>query len=204
MTVACGPYFDAVGIGTSVFLLVVVKPLTYWFFVMAFRYRVSTPVPLSRSAAAKIAALRAGLGFVLLLLAFGAMRLFPESGLGGEVPAWWMLGLERAVAWTAFGWFAVKLRGRRLLGWVISGLGIDLAFDVATLALALGVGNPVLTVGLLAVALAGFLAPLSIVGRRPSLKARFLANNLCRQCGYELTGNTSGICPECGRSIVAA
>ncbi len=25
----------------------------------------------------------------------------------------------------------------------------------------------------------------------------------CRGCGYDLTGNTSGICPECGRSIAA-
>jgi hypothetical protein len=25
---------------------------------------------------------------------------------------------------------------------------------------------------------------------------------LCVQCGYSLTGNTSGICPECGTSIV--
>jgi predicted amidophosphoribosyltransferase len=22
---------------------------------------------------------------------------------------------------------------------------------------------------------------------------------LCEKCGYDLTGNTSGICPECGR-----
>ena len=23
----------------------------------------------------------------------------------------------------------------------------------------------------------------------------------CRKCGYDLTGNTSGVCPECGRQI---
>ena len=23
----------------------------------------------------------------------------------------------------------------------------------------------------------------------------------CRQCGYSLTGNTSGVCPECGAEI---
>ena len=23
----------------------------------------------------------------------------------------------------------------------------------------------------------------------------------CQKCGYNLTGNTSGVCPECGRSI---
>ena len=31
-----------------------------------------------------------------------------------------------------------------------------------------------------------------------------LAPNLCRQCGYNLTGNTSGICPECGAASVPA
>jgi len=25
----------------------------------------------------------------------------------------------------------------------------------------------------------------------------------CRGCGYDLTGNASGICPECGESIEA-
>ena len=28
-----------------------------------------------------------------------------------------------------------------------------------------------------------------------------LAHKLCPKCGYNLTGNTSGVCPECGRSI---
>lgn len=28
------------------------------------------------------------------------------------------------------------------------------------------------------------------------------AQRLCRSCGYNLTGNTSGTCPECGRAVV--
>ena len=27
---------------------------------------------------------------------------------------------------------------------------------------------------------------------------RLKASNLCRACGYDLTGNVSGVCPECG------
>jgi hypothetical protein len=26
--------------------------------------------------------------------------------------------------------------------------------------------------------------------------------HLCRQCGYDLTGNASGVCPECGTAVV--
>ena len=28
-----------------------------------------------------------------------------------------------------------------------------------------------------------------------------LENGLCLKCGYDLTGNTSGVCPECGTKI---
>jgi hypothetical protein len=29
----------------------------------------------------------------------------------------------------------------------------------------------------------------------------FVTDRFCKGCGYDLTGNVSGICPECGRSI---
>jgi hypothetical protein len=31
---------------------------------------------------------------------------------------------------------------------------------------------------------------------------RVLDPSLCRGCGYNLTGNVSGVCPECGRAVV--
>ena len=31
--------------------------------------------------------------------------------------------------------------------------------------------------------------------------AHRLANNLCLHCGYDLTGNVSGLCPECGSVV---
>jgi rubrerythrin len=40
-----------------------------------------------------------------------------------------------------------------------------------------------------------------MVGRRATLLARFTARPLCRECGYDLTGNLSGQCPECGTLI---
>jgi predicted RNA-binding Zn-ribbon protein involved in translation (DUF1610 family) len=30
---------------------------------------------------------------------------------------------------------------------------------------------------------------------------RRIRQHLCSACGYDLTGNTSGVCPECGRAV---
>ncbi len=35
------------------------------------------------------------------------------------------------------------------------------------------------------------------------MRRRRSKRNGCQQCGYNLTGNTSGICPECGTAIIA-
>jgi hypothetical protein len=43
---------------------------------------------------------------------------------------------------------------------------------------------------------AGLIAP--YLRSRPPIPGR------CRECGYDLTGNVSGICPECGLGIVVA
>jgi hypothetical protein len=39
------------------------------------------------------------------------------------------------------------------------------------------------------------------MGVKDEVVVRLLAPNLCRKCGYNLTGNVSGICPECGTPI---
>lgn len=57
----------------------------------------------------------------------------------------------------------------------------------------------------------GFLATIAVLGvlipimRLPlQLVRTFLQTSQCQVCGYDLTGNTSGVCPECGsaRGIV--
>lgn len=45
--------------------------------------------------------------------------------------------------------------------------------------------------------------PVGFMGVKDEVVVRLLAPNLCRQCGYDLTGNVSGICPECGKAIQA-
>jgi len=49
--------------------------------------------------------------------------------------------------------------------------------------------------------------PLAVVIAITFAFARFLRSrpmsNCCRDCGYDLTGNVSGVCPECGTAIPA-
>jgi hypothetical protein len=39
------------------------------------------------------------------------------------------------------------------------------------------------------------------VALRQVIRKRRLIKTGCRSCGYDLTGNTSGVCPECGKPI---
>ena len=39
------------------------------------------------------------------------------------------------------------------------------------------------------------------VGREVARDRTRIPPQSCRQCGYNLTGNTSGVCPECGTAI---
>lgn len=61
--------------------------------------------------------------------------------------------------------------------------------------------NVYISLWLLIVLLAPY--PLYVIGR--SLLDRLRRRpGACLTCGYDLTGNVSGICPECGRPAVAA
>jgi hypothetical protein len=41
-----------------------------------------------------------------------------------------------------------------------------------------------------------------LMGVKPEELRRFMDPRLCRKCGYDLTGNASGYCPECGRQVL--
>lgn len=43
--------------------------------------------------------------------------------------------------------------------------------------------------------------PVGLLGARDEDIFRMLAPHVCRKCGYDLTGNTSGQCSECGVAI---
>jgi hypothetical protein len=46
------------------------------------------------------------------------------------------------------------------------------------------------------------LAPVYPFSRRLNRAAERLRAGQCMHCGYDLTGNVSGICPECGQAVI--
>jgi len=194
-TLACGPFFSEVGAAASLFVLLVVKPLTCFAFIQAFRYRVSRHIPMSYRRAVVLAAIRTGAGVLLIGVAYFVLSAFESPGL---VVPWVFLGVERLGAWLALGWFGAALRGRRLVGWTLSAAAIDIAFDAA---LGFNLGEEWLVSGGILAAVAAFIGTLSVIGRRDSLRARFAHFGRCVSCQYDLTGNLSGRCPECGSPV---
>lgn len=197
-TLACGPWFnvDEVGTVASLVMFLLIKPLAYFAFIQAFRYRVSRAIPMTRGQAVKLAALRMVMG--VTLIGGGTVALMVLGLSRSDVPAIAYLYASRLLAWGVVGAWGARLRGRRLVGWTIFGTLLNVAFDGAAVGgLAVGWVYPV---GITA-AIAICIAVLDRVGRRPSLQTRFSTDPLCTQCQYNLTGNLSGVCPECGTSI---
>src|SRR5438093_5234521 len=131
---ACGPFFSTAGLLVSLFILLVVKPATYFAFIQAFRYRVSRDVPMSFKRAVWLTATRTLVGAALLGgVAIVASFLFRSSVVHPgfrEATMWATLVAERLGLWLCLGLYG-GLRGRRLAGWTLSGVCIDLAYDVA-------------------------------------------------------------------------
>lgn len=200
-TLACGPYFDPAGMITSLVLFLAIKPLAYFAFIQAFRYRVSRPIPMRTSQAIALTGARAGLGIVIV--GFGALiiRTFSDQNVPEVLlTSWTWLYAERLFSWWIVGWRGAGLRGRRLIGWIISGTLINAAFDAA---MVWGLFEGIVPqIGIVA-GVAVFIGLLHATGQRESLKARFSDKPLCAMCGYDLTGNLSGTCPECGKGIGA-
>jgi hypothetical protein len=49
--------------------------------------------------------------------------------------------------------------------------------------------------------LVGLSYPTVVAIRGPLRRWRRRRKGLCLKCGYDLTGNTSGVCPECGEAV---
>jgi hypothetical protein len=203
LPLACGPFFSTTGLAVSLFVLLVVKPATYFAFIQAFRYRVARDVPMSFRQALGLTAARTLIGAALIAgVALAATLLFRSPLAPGhrEAALWAVLAAERLALWLGLGFYA-GLRTRRLLGWTLSGVCIDLAYDVA---IGVTLADQWLLHAAILAALFIFLALLHHIGRRPSLRARFTTTPHCPRCSYNLTANESGQCPECGTPIARA
>jgi len=198
LTLGCGPYFDETGLWAAMVTFLVLKPAAYFAFIMAFRYRVNRVVPLSYRRAVVLTVFRAGLG---VAIGGAGMALFLPHGADGLTWMWIYLYATRLGAWWLVGRVGAALRGRRLAGWTISGLGLNAAFDVAAIS---GLANGWLWPAGIMAGIAAFILVLDRVGRRSSLKARFAFTGVCQSCRYDLRGNLSGRCPECGAPVAAA
>lgn len=195
---ACGPYFNEQGLVGGLVLFLLVKPLAYFAFINAFRYRVSRPIPMRTGQAVVLTAARAGLGVGIIGVGVGVLAVLKNDQLWAW--SWLYLYVERISSWWLVGAQGAGLRGRRLVGWIISGTLLNAGFDVAVVwGLMEG---PAPQVGIVAM-IGMFIIALHVIGRRDSLKARFASLRNCAACHYDLTGNLSGKCPECGREIIS-
>ena len=112
---ACGPFFSTTGLWVSLFILLVVKPATYFAFIQAFRYRASRDVPMSFRLATGLTVVRTLVGTTLLGgVAVVASVLYRTSAVEPgyrEALLWGVLGVERLGLWLCLGIYA-GLRGR--------------------------------------------------------------------------------------------
>jgi hypothetical protein len=197
-TLACGPWFNEGGFIGSVALIFLIKPLVYFAFILAFRYRVSRAIPMRIGQAAKLAGIRAIIG--LLVIGGATLALLPWARESTFLIGWIIICIERIGAWWYVGSKLARLQGRRLIGWIFSGTLINVWFDVAV---AYGLAKGVVPQIIILAGVLAFIAVLFAFGMRTSLRSRFLICR-CQQCLYDLTGNLSGRCPECGTLIASS
>lgn len=141
--------------------------------------------------------------YVPCALAGGVVvRIYFSDSLSIVVP---LLALGAACVLVACSWFLRPGRDQRLDAlWIVAcANGIGLAVSVDT---SLGTSTHTQSISIALLVALGAI-PTYIGGRLvmrvlDSLFIRrraFWREGLCAECGYDLTGNTSGACPECGK-----
>lgn len=197
-----GPHSEAIRIFICVVSLFVIKPIVYFIFIQTFRYRVSRAAPMSLRRAAGLAVVRYFMGMATFVF-IGPVLQTLQIGDSVEdlLRSAWVVGIVGRVGlWSIIGREIADLRGRWFMGCVIFGVMIDIVYDLAALWTMYDFvwGNAILVLGLMA-----FLIPLHTTGRSDALRNRFASGPHCGKCQYNLTGNISGQCPECGEPIVS-
>ncbi len=192
---ACGPYFgsERTVLGLA-FIFLIAKPLAYVAFTYAFRYQVSRPIPLGLGRAVLIAIVRTVIGVVII---GGGALLLASGGDSSVAVGAIYLYVSRPLAWGLVGARMLRLRGGRLAGWIVAGTVMNAGFDLLVFS---GWFEDFRWMIVLA-GLIAFLVMLHVMGQRDSLRLQFDGFPRCSECGYNLTGNLSGVCSECGTVI---
>jgi hypothetical protein len=107
--------------------------------------------------------------------------------IGGRLGKWWitLVGVPSA--------FLISIAQHMLFSSILGyPLSVERAFRILVYVFSLG-GIPMV---MLALAIHGLTAHALRVRRKGSLE-----HHWCRRCDYDLTGNVSGVCPECGTPV---
>lgn len=203
-TLAHGVFFVDTAWQVTIALVMIAKVTLHWLLIWAYRYQVSSDRPASSRRIIAMTGVRAAMGPIVVLVMWLGVSL-KRALLFYLAPY-----LVRVVAWVFVGWL-MPLRGKRVGGFLLAGMWIDVVLDVAIVAT--GMADDYGGTGLAGLAALGLLigglplglllVPLCLSSKSPALLARFQSDRVCRKCGYDLTGNATGVCPECGTAIKA-
>ena len=197
LPVACGS-IEASGLLAALTLILLAKPLGYFAFIQAFRFRVSGGTPMTHGRAAKLAGFRAVIGWIPTLGAAFILTTGSASEASvvlaflflifARLRIWWNLGQRR-------GDFLI---GDALVGWTAAGTALNLAIDASIIA---ALANAWWWFAGIAGVAAMFLLLLHSSGHRTALRLQYSNVPYCHMCQYNLTGNVSDICSECGTPV---
>ncbi len=120
-------------------------------------------------------------------LCSGSIASVDFNQVGGDIDIYFRGGVPRERRFGTFGAFRAQ-RADRVGVWALDSVGCDFFMQCAR-----AEGKPITRLWPFATVLSGS-AGLMWWGRF----ARRARPGCCRLCGYDLAGNTSGVCPECG------
>jgi rubrerythrin len=85
--------------------------------------------------------------------------------------------------------------------WIVGTGSFAIVFLVVCLPLSIVDGLPEIAIAAISAMFSSVVAVHVVRQRRRERSTMRMPANRCDKCGYDLTGNTSGVCPECGSAV---